>query len=173
MVNEIPYGYCHCGCGNKTNICTESDRSKGWVKGEPQKYIHNHIINYLHRKPTKKYKCVYSPGHSKANNIGYVYEHIIMAEKTLGRSLPLGAVIHHWSNKTDNKKIVICENSSYHALLHAKTKALKNCGKPNFRKCWICGEYDDPINLIMNKKAYSYHHNECRKTYRRERRRCP
>ena len=39
---EIPYGYCHCGCGQQTNIARDSWAKKGWVKGEPLKYISGH-----------------------------------------------------------------------------------------------------------------------------------
>jgi thiol-disulfide isomerase/thioredoxin len=38
----IPYGYCHCGCGEKTKICPITDRSKGRVKGEPYRYLQYH-----------------------------------------------------------------------------------------------------------------------------------
>ena len=40
--NDIPYGYCHCGCGRKTNLAPQTQRAKGWVKGEPLKWIHGH-----------------------------------------------------------------------------------------------------------------------------------
>lgn len=39
---EIPYGYCHCGCGEKTNIIRWSSRTWGHVKGEPYRYIAGH-----------------------------------------------------------------------------------------------------------------------------------
>lgn len=41
---NIPYGYCHCGCGQKTEIIKHNDASKGWVKGEPRRYIHPHWL---------------------------------------------------------------------------------------------------------------------------------
>lgn len=37
---EIPYGYCHCGCGGTTKIATAAHR--GYMKGEPMRYIHGH-----------------------------------------------------------------------------------------------------------------------------------
>src|SRR5688572_2474751 len=39
---EIPYGYCHCGCGEKTKIATQTDPRFGHVKGEPIRYINGH-----------------------------------------------------------------------------------------------------------------------------------
>lgn len=39
---EIPYGYCHCGCGQLTNIANQSKPSKGTIKGQPNKYLKGH-----------------------------------------------------------------------------------------------------------------------------------
>lgn len=41
-MTEIPYGYCHCGCGEKTRIAPRTTRRFGWVKGEPLHFIHGH-----------------------------------------------------------------------------------------------------------------------------------
>jgi len=40
--NEIPYGYCHCGCGQKTWIPTKTQTKNGWVKGQPVKFVGGH-----------------------------------------------------------------------------------------------------------------------------------
>jgi hypothetical protein len=42
MSDEIPYGLCRCGCGQKTPLCTKNDRSKGEVKGQPKRFIKGH-----------------------------------------------------------------------------------------------------------------------------------
>lgn len=39
---SIPYGFCHCGCGKRTPLWKETDRSKNQVKGEPRKYLRQH-----------------------------------------------------------------------------------------------------------------------------------
>src|SRR3989304_9486803 len=46
---------CLCGCGNPTTIVKETNRERGWVKGQPVKYIsgHNSLGRYL-SKETKK-----------------------------------------------------------------------------------------------------------------------
>lgn len=33
---------CLCGCGQETKLASRSQKSKGWVKGEPLKYIYGH-----------------------------------------------------------------------------------------------------------------------------------
>jgi HNH endonuclease len=38
----IPYGYCHCGCGQKTNLAKVNDRKKKLVMGEPRRFIAGH-----------------------------------------------------------------------------------------------------------------------------------
>lgn len=43
---DIPYGYCHCGCGEKTGIARFTDRHKGWSKGEPKRYLPNHVNRF-------------------------------------------------------------------------------------------------------------------------------
>lgn len=39
---EIPYGYCHCGCGQRTNPAKQTLKKTGTVKGEPQKWKRGH-----------------------------------------------------------------------------------------------------------------------------------
>lgn len=39
---EIPKGFCLCGCGQKTAIAERTDKRKGWVKGEPKRFIAGH-----------------------------------------------------------------------------------------------------------------------------------
>jgi hypothetical protein len=54
--------------------------------------------------------------------------HILIAEKALGRRLPNGAVVHHVDedkSNDSNRNLVICENQSYHLLLHARIRALR------------------------------------------------
>jgi 5-methylcytosine-specific restriction endonuclease McrA len=42
-VENVPYGYCHCGCGEKTPLATATITKYGHVKGEPLQYIFSHI----------------------------------------------------------------------------------------------------------------------------------
>ncbi len=40
--NEIPYGYCHCGCGQKTLLADRTDINHGYIKGEPRRFLLGH-----------------------------------------------------------------------------------------------------------------------------------
>jgi len=56
------------------------------------------------------------------------YEHRVLAEKALGRSLPVGVIVHHTVAPDDNHgfcKLVICPDQEYHLLLH---KRMEECG---------------------------------------------
>ena len=46
--NTIPYGYCKCGCGQKTRIATKTDRNAGQFKGQPLVFIHTHSLHINH-----------------------------------------------------------------------------------------------------------------------------
>jgi len=72
-------------------------------------------------------------GHLRADSWGYVDEHILIAEKALGKPLPPKARVHHVDcNERNNEKrnLVICENHSYHQLLHLRTEALRRGALP-------------------------------------------
>jgi hypothetical protein len=42
-MQDTPYGYCHCGCGQQTRICptTKANRPHQ-VKGQPYRYVKGH-----------------------------------------------------------------------------------------------------------------------------------
>jgi len=39
---SIPYGSCHCGCGEPAPLAVQSDRKQSYVKGEPHLYVVGH-----------------------------------------------------------------------------------------------------------------------------------
>lgn len=97
-------------------------------------------------------------------------QHISVAEKAFGGSLPKGSVVHHVDyDKTNNtpSNLVVCTRS-YHRLIHQRTDALNNSGNASFRKCSFCKKYDDPKNLI--KTGGSQIHQECRNKRHKEKR---
>lgn len=48
ITTEIPYGYCHCGCGRKTPIAKNHNKERGVIKGEPLTYINRHNLKLRH-----------------------------------------------------------------------------------------------------------------------------
>lgn len=43
---KISPGYCYCGCGQKTKLAKQTNRSLGWIKGEPIKFVLGHSGMY-------------------------------------------------------------------------------------------------------------------------------
>jgi len=82
-------------------------------------------------------------------------EHVLVAEKALGKPLPKGVEVHHVNeDKADNRpsNLVICPDRDYHRLLHVRTRAYDACGHADWKRCWHCKQYSDPAEMRMVKK---------------------
>jgi hypothetical protein len=72
------------------------------------------------------------------------FEHREIAERALGKPLPPGVEVHHWGDRADNTKLVLCQDRLYHQLLHRRARALAAIGDPNARPCEYCGKFIRP-----------------------------
>lgn len=151
----------------------QNNKCTGLIKGKPYNFLMGHraklmgISSHMTGKTRENnpnwkggksidnmgYLRLYKPDHPKADSVGYVREHVYLAEKALGKTLPKGSQVHHF----DNHQLVICQDISYHKLLHRRQKAYEACGHANWRKCWICKKYDDPKNMVTYPKRSAYH----------------
>ncbi len=176
---KTPYGYCQCGCEQKTKISERTHRRHGHIKGIPLKFINGHngrvakkgklsqswkggkIKNYNNRT------MIHQPDHPRAQgNAGYVFQSILIAEKVLGKILPEGTIVHHSDGDQTNDKnnnLVICQNQGYHQLLHQRKRAYDACGNASWRKCKYCKKYDNPPNLKFDKNGRNQYHSACHK----------
>jgi hypothetical protein len=110
---------------------------------------------------------------------GYLYkvvvglrkaEHVLIAEKALGKQLPKGAEVHHVDGNGLNNNpwnLVVCPNRAYHFLLHQRQRAYEACGNADYIKCPLCKTYDKKENLEINSRG-SGRHSECRRKYQRK-----
>jgi hypothetical protein len=103
------------------------------------------------------YVRIFTPDHPRAVN-GYVMEHILLAEKALGKPLPFKAVVHHH----DPEQLVICEDRAYHNFLHKRQRAYEACGHAGWLKCHFCKQYDDPAMLYVSSRDGRAFHRHCR-----------
>ncbi len=47
---DVPYGYCWCGCGEKTNLARKTVPESGWVWGQPKRFIAQHQSRHFSRE---------------------------------------------------------------------------------------------------------------------------
>lgn len=175
--DTIPYGFCQCGCGQKTPIAKRTRHDLGHIRNTPTKYMRGHNGHDFKGpnspvwkggivKHSSGYLMVKMLGHPRANQEGYIWQHTLVAEKILGKFLPPKAVVHHVNGiKDDNRlaNLVICENEPYHQMLHRRKRALEACGHADWRKCHHCKKWDFLDNLRNNKCRHF--HPKCNSDY--------
>lgn len=98
-------------------------------------------VNNLARE-LNGYRVIYMPEHRKAmtndNWNGYVYEHIVVAEKALGREISDTEVVHHLNgDRANNRKenLLVLERSQ-----HAKLHMWLSAGAPGIERLCENGE---------------------------------
>lgn len=128
-------GLCECGCGNPTTIAHINRSARGWVKGQPKRFILGHG-RWKGLGPTARnaYKQVFVAQRDRRGSRDFEAEHVLVAERALGHRLPHKSHVHHVDgNRLNNapSNLVICENNAYHRLLHFRTRILKAGGNPN------------------------------------------
>ncbi len=101
------------------------------------------------------YIWIISKGHPRANRDGYVSEHVLIAEKAMGRFLELKHPVHHFDinpANNANRNLVVCEDQAYHKLLHQRQSAMAACGNPDALQCDICHKFERQAEI----RVYSY-----------------
>lgn len=83
-------------------------------------------------KNTAGYVLIHMPGHRRADNQGYVKEHILVWEDHNKKALPKGWVIHHINGIKDDNRIENLQamTQGEHINLHRKINEIKK-GKKN------------------------------------------
>mgnify|MGYP001581676878 CR=1 FL=1 len=181
-MNSISEGLCHCGCGTITSLAVQTNNKIGVIKGKPMRFVIGHNIRLREKEDhwnwlggrninNSGYIEIKTDFHHRVTNRGYVLEHILIAEKILGKPLSPKSMIHHIDeDKTNNTRsnLVICEDIAYHKLLHRRMRAYKACGHANWRKCGICHQYDSTDNLSrVSMPKQSPYHKSCAVKYQK------
>ena len=124
-----PSGICMCGCGGAAPIAKVS--RDGYKKGEPKRFIQYHNCcgegecnprwNKGRTINGNGYVMISAPDHPRADKYGYVYEHILVLEKVMGRPILRTEAIHHLDgNKSNNdpKNLVLFATMGMHTKFH-------------------------------------------------------
>lgn len=177
MQQNVAVKLCECGCGGATAIAEKTDRSAGYVRGHPRRYLRGHQPKHGPLGPSSHnwnggryvhstgYVLVLAPDHARADKKGYVLEHVMIAERAMGHALPLNAQIHHVNeirSENRNTNLVICENLKYHKLLHKRERAYRATGSPLSIKCCYCKRWGLPTDPDIVRNSY---HRSCQASH--------
>ena len=127
---EIPSGFCECGCDKKTSISKVTEVGKGIFSGYPNRRCKGH--NGIKGGPThhlykggkiinRGYVLILQKDHPLADSKGYIPEHRLVMCNHLNRLLSSDEHIHHLNgniqdNRIENLQIV---TASEHRIIHA------------------------------------------------------
>lgn len=107
------------------------------------------------------------PGHPNVNGDGYICEHILVAENTLGRLLKADEVVHHINKKRNDNNpsnLMVFASQRDHALYHKGGDAQLIDGvwhtEPLHGKCLYCG-----VDYIREPKWKKFCCKQCSDNY--------
>lgn len=122
---------CECGCGELAPIAPQSDRRRGWVKGQPKRFINGHNSRMEGNANWNSGRRIGRQGYVRIALAPHVwaYEHRIVIEAKLGRSLRDGEEVHHidrdrLNNDPENLLVV---TRAQHMRLHAHERRREFC----------------------------------------------
>lgn len=149
---------CECGCGGQAPLASQTNKRRGNIKGQPQKFIlghygKGHSARFGCTNPAWRggkyldadgYVMILLPSHPRATMDGYVREHILIVEQILGLYLDARHEVHHVNEHTAdnrNSNLVLCEDQAYHKLLHRRLRAYAATGSVLGIKCNKCNQW--------------------------------
>jgi hypothetical protein len=183
-MRSIASGECGCGCGAPTGAYSRSNARLEQVAGSPRRFVTGHYDrsgthawNWKggRKRMAEGYIGVQAPQHPRADAAGYVLEHLLVAERALGRPIPKGIEIHHVDgvkHHNEPSNLVICPDNAYHHLLHQRLRALQECGDPSALRCRVCHGYERQSEIVTffhrGRQRTMAYHRDCHAAKQRE-----
>jgi HNH endonuclease len=114
---------CECGCGLPTKIADRTRGSRGWVKGEPHRFLHGHNAKGGGTQHNRwRGGRTVREGYVLLTVAPYVqiHEHRFVMERHLGRALSSEEVVHHIDGDKANNALENLEvlSRAAHTRLH-------------------------------------------------------
>lgn len=114
---EVPFGYCHCGCGKKTNIAKSTVARWGFVKGQPHKFLCGH------GRATKPVGSTIAPNPDGLCQCG------------CGKATPLAIYTSHQTGNVigQHRRYCVGHGGSYRNMVAPENESglcMCGCGKP-------------------------------------------
>lgn len=160
-LSTINTGLCACGCGLPVA------NNHTFLHGHWAKANGDYLSRIKHQNSRTPHGDGYLSIYLKRKS---VLEHIAIAEKAIGRTMPKGAQVHHVNGDrgdNTNSNLVICQDSAYHQLLHKRERAFDACGNADYLKCPHCKQWDSPTNMYVSPNGATQEHRYCGNEYRK------
>lgn len=157
--------FCECGCGKLTRVSERNHAQHGYVKGTPRRFIMGH---HGKRPITVRGYRTYQ---RRALGV-YTTLHRVIAERALGKPLPVGSEVHHVdSANLDRSALVICQDIKYHRFLHVRMRVVRAGGNPNTQRiCGVCKRLRLIKEMVSRGALYPKTCKECHARREREKR---
>lgn len=148
---RVSTSVCRCSCGNIIQYANNTLK-RGGAKTCKE---HSNHPRARGGKPymINGYRMVYCPSNPSCNKIGYVQEHRLVIEKSIGRFLRRDEVVHHKNKKRDDNRLENLQlmTSSEHRSLHAKELQRRLGHYKHVAHCQRCGKEISKQSLLCLK----------------------
>ncbi len=121
----------------------------------PEEGVNSRNRNFHKKQYRSGYPVTFLPNHARASHIGYVYDHVLIMEKEIGRTPSRKEPIHHIDfdrGNMDISNLYLCKSRREHSLIH---KSLEDVAKKLYHDGFIMfkdGKY------CLTKELEAEHH---------------
>lgn len=162
---------CECGCGLASPIANKTVTSRGWKKGQPKRFRHGHWLRAQSGPTLPQWKggrhyqdgyvLIWQPDHPNACG-SYVFEHILVAERAIGRAIQKGETVHHRNhirddNRPENLQVMTrSQHNRLHRLEEGRRGRPEFCSQPNCQeRCHAGGMCCVHYSSAAHKRRYA------------------